>query len=226
VLERRSLHSGTASFGESATSAELGGRLYAPKPASSYKQVASPPINSKRYVSIMSTPNGPLRLELASNGDAVHLIAALFSEEVYEQIGPINARLEAEIESQLTAFGNDALPGGQLNWAIRDCHTNACLGGLQATLNPNGNIFVGYRVRSESQCRGIATAALQMLLGDLTRRFPERALVASVHPRNAPSLRVLAKCGFEQPVVDIGSSTQGASADYVLKYESPDVRGA
>lgn len=140
----------------------------------------------------------PVYLEICADREAVHFTAALlFDEGVYEEIGQFCTRSPTDIEAHLRAFDDGSLQGGQLHWAIRDRNTHACFGSLQATMNLDGCISIGYRVRSESQDRGIATEALRLLIKELNLKFPERALVASVDdPQNAASRRVLAKCGF------------------------------
>jgi RimJ/RimL family protein N-acetyltransferase len=55
-----------------------------------------------------------------------------------------------------------------------------------------GRRYVGYRVAREFWGRGLATAALAELLGELQ----ERPLHALVSTENVASIRVLEKCGF------------------------------
>jgi RimJ/RimL family protein N-acetyltransferase len=62
-----------------------------------------------------------------------------------------------------------------------------------------GRRYVGYRVAREFWGRGLATAALAELLGELQ----ERPLHALVSTENVASIRVLEKCGF----VEVGRHT-------------------
>lgn len=66
------------------------------------------------------------------------------------------------------------------------------LAGTISRFNRDGEHFVGYWIAREHWGKGIATRALQLLLGEVTTR-PLRASVAS---HNAASLRVLQRCGF------------------------------
>lgn len=137
-------------------------------------------------------------LELFEDSEMVHLMAALLAEGVYEEIRGPAVRPTAESDSQMKAFGDGTLAGGQLHWAIRDSGTDTCLGSLQATSAPEKSIFVGYRVRSENRNNGIATSALCLLVSELASKFPQRPIVADVRQDNAASCQVLVKCGFAQ----------------------------
>jgi RimJ/RimL family protein N-acetyltransferase len=61
--------------------------------------------------------------------------------------------------------------------------------------------LVGYWVGREHWGKGIATAALNAFLDEIS----ERPLVAFVHAENAGSIRVLEKCGF----VRVGTDEEG-----------------
>lgn len=56
-----------------------------------------------------------------------------------------------------------------------------------------GRPAVGYWIARAHWGRGIATSAVRLLLAEV----PTRPMHASVARQNAPSLRVLLKCGFE-----------------------------
>jgi len=55
---------------------------------------------------------------------------------------------------------------------------------------------IGYGIAGHCQGRGIATAAVNLLVRKCFRESPLRKLVAYVHDRNAASCRVLEKTGF------------------------------
>ena len=162
--------------------------------------------------------NDRIYLELFGENEAVHLMSALLQEGVYEEIRECIARPTVEAEADLNAFGQGTLAGGQLHWAIRDHITHSCLGSLQATLTPDGAISIGYRVRSESQNTGIATEALGLLLKELSSRFPNFPIVASVHPQNIASLRVLAKLSFVEAVPLSGATSVGSNTERAFRY--------
>ena len=66
----------------------------------------------------------------------------------------------------------------------------------------DGEWMVGYWIGTAFWGRGIATRALELLLDEVETR----PLLAYVAKRNAGSIRVLEKCGFEQ----IGENTHAA----------------
>jgi ribosomal-protein-alanine N-acetyltransferase len=84
-----------------------------------------------------------------------------------------------------------------LNWVIRDRETSACIGTLQATRFASGELWVGYKIVPAWWGRGVGTAGLRWLLGELQLRFPGEPVFASVDTRNLASVRVVRKCGFE-----------------------------
>ena len=79
-----------------------------------------------------------------------------------------------------------------------------------------GRRYIGYWVAREFWGRGIATAALTELLGELE----ERPLHALVSTTNAASIRVLEKCGF----VEVGPADDKMADEGVpgLLYELRD----
>jgi RimJ/RimL family protein N-acetyltransferase len=58
----------------------------------------------------------------------------------------------------------------------------------------DGQRLIGYWVGREHWGRGVATRALTLFLSD----FPARPLYAHVAARNAGSIRVVQKCGFQR----------------------------
>ncbi len=162
-----------------------------------------------------------LYLELFGESEAVHLLAALLHESVYEGIRPYATRSVVEVEAQLAAFREGILAGGQLHWVIRDQITHSCLGSVQATMTPEGTIAIGYRVRSEEQNKGIATAALVLLVKEISLRFPNFQIIANVHPRNIASLRVLAKSSFVPAELEDGAASVGTNTERVFRYHPP-----
>jgi [ribosomal protein S5]-alanine N-acetyltransferase len=57
---------------------------------------------------------------------------------------------------------------------------------------------IGYGIAAKHQSRGIATAAVRLLVNKIFTETPLRKLVALVHDKNHPSRRVLEKLGFKQ----------------------------
>lgn len=79
---------------------------------------------------------------------------------------------------------------------------------------PDGDLhLVGYWVGGGFQGRGVATRALTLFLGEVDRR----PLTAYVARRNAASIRVLEKCGFERTSEGASPTRDGGErvAEYV-----------
>jgi RimJ/RimL family protein N-acetyltransferase len=75
---------------------------------------------------------------------------------------------------------------------IRVIDVDGRAGGHVLSWRSDGRRYVGYWVAREFWGRGLATAALAELVGELT----ERPLHALVSTENGASIRVLEKCGF------------------------------
>ncbi len=83
-------------------------------------------------------------------------------------------------------------------YLIIDKNSDAVVGCCGFKAEPNsGTVEVGYNVSSATRGKGIATRALKLLSAkafDSTKVMTVEALIVS---ENIPSLRVVAKCGFE-----------------------------
>jgi ribosomal-protein-alanine N-acetyltransferase len=69
--------------------------------------------------------------------------------------------------------------------------------GFHAPPDPEARVEVGYAVRPEYRRRGYAFEAVQALFAWASERGVKRFL-ASVSPHNEPSLRLIARLGFQQ----------------------------
>lgn len=117
---------------------------------------------------------------------------------------------------QLAAFRDGRLPGQQLNWAIRNRNTMDCLGGLQANLKPQQQaVEIGYKVHTEHQNKGIATAALSLLVSELCASLPDHRLIAVIHGVNTRSERVLLKAKFT-----LVEGPTGPSGSHLFQYSA------
>ena len=70
--------------------------------------------------------------------------------------------------------------------------------GFHAPPDARGAVEVGYAIRPEHRRRGYAYEAVQALFDWATREHSVRRFIASVSPRNEPSLRLIEKLGFNQ----------------------------
>ena len=141
----------------------------------------------------------PFSFEPIDVRHAAELYDALLDERLYHFIPEKPPRSLASLEAMFNEFSTGAPVGSGevwLNWVIREPSSQSCVGMLQATSFANGELWVGYKVIPTWWGRGVATAGLTWLLGELALLFPGQSVFASVDTRNLASMHVLEKCGF------------------------------
>jgi RimJ/RimL family protein N-acetyltransferase len=91
-------------------------------------------------------------------------------------------------------------PGTWLQLAICHLETGEMIGdiGLHFPLDCIGQAEIGYTVSPDHQRKGYATEAVNAIAVYLFNTLCKRRIVASVDPRNAPSIAVLEKIGFRK----------------------------
>ena len=98
-----------------------------------------------------------------------------------------------------------------LNWVIR-LHCGDLAGYVQATVRQEGISLVACELNSRYWRQGIATAAMQAMLGELADHYAVRTFVAVLKARNYRSAGLFRKLGFVP-----------ASSDLLLEYrDAPD----
>ena len=105
-----------------------------------------------------------------------------------------------------------------LNWVVREPATAKLVGALQATVPKDGALWIGYRITRSASGRGVATAAIRWLLGELHSRYPGRSALAAVDTRNAPSLRVMEKAGFSLIRTEPANIRGEPTMDHIFQY--------
>src|SRR5712664_1507403 len=89
-------------------------------------------------------------------------------------------------------------PDGQerwLNWVIR-LPTAELIGYVQATVRSNASAAIAYELSSAYWGRGLASEAIQAMLGELQERYQARSLSAVFKRDNQRSRRLLERLGF------------------------------
>ena len=89
-------------------------------------------------------------------------------------------------------------PDGQqqwLNWVIR-LPTNALIGFVQATVQPNGRASIAYVLTSAYWDRGLASQAVRAMICELAERYQVRKFSAVFKRGNHRSMRLLERLGF------------------------------
>jgi [ribosomal protein S5]-alanine N-acetyltransferase len=105
-----------------------------------------------------------------------------------------------------------------LNWVVREPATGHLVGAVQASVFSDGALWIGYRIIRSASGRGVATAAVQWLLGELASRYPGRVALAAVDTRNDASLRVMEKCGFSLIRTEAAEIRGEPTMDHVFEY--------
>ncbi len=141
--------------------------------------------------------NARLRLELQAAGHAEEMFPLLSDPALYRHEGEPPASLAwlreryARLESRRSADGRELW----LNWIVR-LPTGEAAGFVQATVLPDGTAAIAYVLGSSYWGRGLASAAVRLMIDDLVARHGVGALSAVVVRSNAPSLRLLSRLGF------------------------------
>jgi [ribosomal protein S5]-alanine N-acetyltransferase len=94
-------------------------------------------------------------------------------------------------ESRKTKDGNSVL-----DWVVR-LQTGELTGYVQAVIYPNGAAYIGYEFSSRFWRRGIATAAVTLVLQELSYSYLVPKFVAVLKAANFRSTGLLRKLGFQ-----------------------------
>ena len=97
----------------------------------------------------------------------------------------------SRLESRRSGDGTQAW----LNWVIR-LHTGEACGYVQASVLETGAALVAYELASRYWRRGIATAAVTVMLDELRDRYGMTSAFAVLKARNHRSAGLLRKLGF------------------------------
>lgn len=122
--------------------------------------------------------------------------AAIYAHARAQDMPPSIEWLEQHyrrLESRCSPDGSIAL----LNWAIRDQTSGQYLGYVQASVHGDSKAEVAYVLASAHWGTGIAAEAAQAMLNELAEMAGTREVWAAVDSRNARSVRVLEKLGFD-----------------------------
>ena len=83
-----------------------------------------------------------------------------------------------------------------LNWVVR-LPSGQLAGYVQATVLGTGASYIGYEFSSRFWRRGIATASLTTMFGELAQTYRVHTLIAVLKRANFRSMALLRKLGFE-----------------------------
>ncbi len=97
----------------------------------------------------------------------------------------------AKLESRRSPDGSERW----LNWTVRLAGSGP-IGYVQATVQPSGRAAIAYEISSLYWGRGIASEAVEAMIGELVQRYEVRTLAAVLKKANHRSLRLLQRLGF------------------------------
>jgi RimJ/RimL family protein N-acetyltransferase len=95
------------------------------------------------------------------------------------------------LESRRSADGTEQW----LNWVIR-LPSGELAGFVQATVHASGRADIAYVLNSQHWGRGLATAAVRLMVAELAANHDVTKLVATLKRTNLRSLRLLERMGF------------------------------
>jgi RimJ/RimL family protein N-acetyltransferase len=162
-----------------------------------------------------------LTFEILDESHADELYPEFSEEESFRYTaGRTPASLQA-LRQEFAGLRAGPAPGSDetwLNWVIREPATGNLVGAVQATIFNEGALWIGYRIIRSASGRGVATAAVQWLLGELGSRYPGRVALAAVDTRNNTSLRVMEKCGFSLIRTEPAQIRGEPTLDHIFRY--------
>ena len=101
-----------------------------------------------------------------------------------------------------------------LNWALRLKAGRGCIGTVQVTLRADASACLAYELGCRWQGQGLATEACARVLQELASRFGARSALAEVDTRNAASIRLLERLGFQRTALHSDADFfKGSSSD-------------
>ncbi len=138
-----------------------------------------------------------LTLEPQMAAHAKEMFAVLSDPAIYEYENEPPLCVES-LRTRFTKLESRRSPDGQerwLNWVIR-LPTSELIGYVQAAVRSNGRAAIAYELSSTYWGRGLATQAVQAMIGELQERYQVRSLSAVFKRKNQLSRRLLERLGF------------------------------
>ena len=149
----------------------------------------------------MAGETARLVLEPLRAAHAPEMFVLLADRRLYGHVPHDPPASEASLRIRYKRLERRRSPDGRqrwLNWALRRRADGVCVGRVEATACEDGVVWVAYMIGAEFWGHGYATEAMGRLVEGLFAEPGVRRLVATVDTRNAGSMRVLEKLGFER----------------------------
>lgn len=158
-----------------------------------------------------------LRLEPLTRLHAAELFQPLSDPRVFEFIPHDPPPSFEAFEARYARLEGRQSPAGDerwLNWAIRSKAAGVCLGRVEATLRQDGTAYLAYEVGPAHWGQGYATEACRRVIDALFDDYAAERVIGEVDTRNAASIRLLERLGFERVSLKPGADFfKGAPSD-------------
>ena len=141
--------------------------------------------------------NANVKLEPQVVAHAEEMFVVLSDPAIYEYENEPPSSLQwlrtrfTKLESRQSSDGREQW----LNWVIR-LPTGELIGYVQATVHSNGRAAIAYELSSAYWGRGLASQAVQAMMGELVEQYGVRKLSAVFKRDNQRSRRLLERLGF------------------------------
>jgi RimJ/RimL family protein N-acetyltransferase len=136
-------------------------------------------------------------LEPQMAAHAEEMFAVLSDPAIYEYENAPPPSVEW-LRARFTKLESRHSPDGReqwFNWVIR-LPTSELIGYVQATVRSNASAAIAYELSSAYWGRGLASGAVEAMLGELQERYQVRSLSAVFKRDNQRSRRLLERLGF------------------------------
>jgi ribosomal-protein-alanine N-acetyltransferase len=141
-----------------------------------------------------------LRLEPLRRAHAAEMFALLSDPRMYLYIPQKPPADVASLADTYERLESRTSPDGEerwLNWIARSKADGDCIGFVQVTLRPDASAYFAYEIGVAHWNQGFATEACARILEAIFDDPQIDHVVAEVDTRNAASIRLLERLGFE-----------------------------
>jgi ribosomal-protein-alanine N-acetyltransferase len=163
-----------------------------------------------------------LWLEPLRRSHAEELFDLLSDERLYRFIPKEPPETLASLAARFQRLEGRAPPSGDdqwLNWVVRLKSEGTCVGRVEVTAHPDRSAHLAYEIGAPYWGRGLAVEACRRILEALFEGLGTTRVVAEVDTRNAASIRLLERLGFQRTGITTGADFfKGAPSDE-LTYE-------
>lgn len=139
-----------------------------------------------------------LRLRQFADRDLPALHACFGDETAMRYWNTPACRSEAETGRWLKWLAKITSPYDYLAWAVADKRADRCIGMVNYHHREarNARLEIGYILAPAGQGRGLATEAVEALVGYCIEELGTHRIEALIHPDNAASIRLVERLGF------------------------------